>query len=352
MKDKFRAILDEIEKDNRGLSSQNINSRILLVDGLNNYIRIWVIMPTVNEDGTHVGGIVGFLQTLGLAIRTLRPTRLIVTFDGKGGSLRRRKLYPQYKQNRGRGVRLNRTHNWADDAEESKQMMYQLMRVIKYLSQLPCTVISVDNIEADDTIGYICELCRENDDTESLFIMSSDKDFYQLVDKKIKIWNPVKKKMTEYNDIINEFNIQPYNFLLFKAMNGDSSDNLPKIKGIGKKTGIKNFPLLTETTQYSTTDVLKYAQEHQDSSRLCRILLDNSKQYELNYILMRLAGGNISKSAALHILDKFNSKPHKLDHHSIQELVLEDKLWSSFPNINSWVNLNFARLNFFAMKNK
>ena len=64
------------------------------------------IIPTLNDDGAHVGGIVGFLRSIGYAIRTIRPTRTILVFDGKGGSNRRRKLFPEYKANRNMSERL------------------------------------------------------------------------------------------------------------------------------------------------------------------------------------------------------------------------------------------------------
>ena len=349
MKDKFAQILDQIKQDNEVLKSSNLNSRILIVDGLNNYIRIWVTMPTVNEDGIHIGGITGFLQTLGVSIRQLKPTRLIVVFDGKDSSKKRKALYPGYKANRGKGVRLNRTHDWNSDAEEEEQMIQQLLRVIQYLSQLPCTVMMLNNVEADDTIGYLAtEMCDKNPDVEEAFIMSTDKDFYQLVSDKIKVWNPIKKQIIDKEKVIETYNIHPHNFLLFKAMNGDASDNLPGIKGIGIKTAAKQFPILTEQACHSVDEVISYASGHQKSSRLCKLLIDNKEQYLLNYELMKLTGGEINKTSAMQIIDLFRKKTKKLNIRKIQEMVMQDKLWTAFPNINSWISTNFSNLNYFA----
>ena len=64
---------------------------MLIVDGLNTFIRVFSVMPTLNENGVHVGGIVGFLKSVGFAINMFNPTRTIIVFDGKGGSNRRRK---------------------------------------------------------------------------------------------------------------------------------------------------------------------------------------------------------------------------------------------------------------------
>jgi len=351
MNEKFKNLLKEIKEDRAIFEKSNLNSRILVVDGLNNFIRTWVMTPTINEDGLHIGGITGFLKTLGVSIRTLNPTRLILVFDGKDGSKKRKKLYSGYKGNRGHSVRLNRTYDWSSDAEEEEQMIRQLTRSIQYLSNLPCTIMMLNGIEADDTIGYIAtELCENNKDVEKMWIMSSDKDFYQLISDKVVVWNPIKKQIIDKKKILEDYQIYPHNFLLFKAMNGDSSDNLPGIKGVGNKTGIKHFPLLTEQRQIVVNDVISYALGHQNSSRLCKQLIDNKEQYLLNYKIMKLTGGEINKSAALKIIELFNNPVKKTNIKSIQNLVMEDKLWTAFPNINSWISTNFSQLNYFASK--
>lgn len=351
MANKFSEILNEIQKENEFLKNATKNTRILIVDGLNNYIRTWIMMPTVNEDGIHVGGITGFLQTLGVSIRILNPTRLIIVFDGKNSSKNRKKIFPEYKQNRGKGTRLNRVYDWNTDAEEEQQMILQLFRVIQYLSNLPCTIMMIDNAEADDVIGYMCtELIENNPDVKEAFIMSTDKDFYQLISDKIKVWNPIKKKIINKDEIIKEYQIQPHNFLLFKAMNGDSSDNIPGIKGIGKKTAIKHFPILSESDTLTTDNIIKYASEHQNSSRLCKLLLDNKEHYLLNCDLMRLTGGKINKSIAMNIIELFRSKTKPINLKKIIDMVNEDKLWKSFPKLNYWISTNFSYLNYFSDK--
>ena len=80
---------------------------MLIIDDLNTFIRVFSVIPTTNDDGTHIGGIVGFLKSIGYTINMFRPTRLIIVFDGKGGSSRR-KLYQEYKFKRKTNIRLNR----------------------------------------------------------------------------------------------------------------------------------------------------------------------------------------------------------------------------------------------------
>jgi len=67
-------------------------------------------VPSMNDDGMHTGGIAGFLKSIGYAIKLINPTRVIVVFDGSGGSQKRRKIYPDYKKGRKTKIKFNRTY--------------------------------------------------------------------------------------------------------------------------------------------------------------------------------------------------------------------------------------------------
>ena len=81
------SILDEIKKSGGEIDSGKPNDSVLLIDGMNTFIRVFSAIPTTNEDGVHVGGIVGFLRSLAFNINMIRPTRTIIVFDGKGVGL-------------------------------------------------------------------------------------------------------------------------------------------------------------------------------------------------------------------------------------------------------------------------
>ena len=166
----------------------------------------------------------------------IRPTRVIIAFDGKGGSNRRRKIYPEYKQNRKTKYRVNRSNSFASQDDEKMNMIMQIQRVVEYLDTLPVTVLSYDNIEADDTIGYIC---RQVLTDSKITIMSTDKDFLQLVDENIRVYSPTKKKMYDEEKVVEEYGISSHNFLLYRMLDGDVSDSIPGIKGVGLKTLLK-----------------------------------------------------------------------------------------------------------------
>lgn len=345
MNDKYLDILSLMEKENKESIKLELNSRVLIIDGLNNYIRTWVVNPATNTEGEHVGGIVGFLKTLGYTIRTFKPTRVIIVFDGENGSQRRKKLYPEYKQTRGKGLRLNRTSNWADQQDEQKNMILQLKRTISYLKKLPITIITINNIEADDVIGYITkELCNNE-----VIISSSDKDFYQLVNDKIKVWNP-KRKILINKDKVKEIfeGVSVENILLCRSIDGDKSDNIKGITGFGLKTIVKYFPMLLEDKQYTVDELLTYAKENIDKSTKYKTLTENKKKLELNYKLCRLAEDNISGSAKLKIIEQFNTVPTSIDKFLIKKMYIRDKLFTAIRDIDNWINENFSYINTFA----
>ena len=88
MEDIF-SLLDNVQKP----GDLGVNNRVLIVDGLNLYLRAFAVNGALNDNGVPVGGLTGFLRSLAYAIREVNPTRVIVVYDGAGGSQRRRKYY-------------------------------------------------------------------------------------------------------------------------------------------------------------------------------------------------------------------------------------------------------------------
>ena len=141
---RYISILDEIKKSGGEIDTGKPNDSVLLIDGMNLFIRVFSAIPTTNDDGIHIGGIVGFLRSLAYSINMIRPTRTIIVFDGKGGSNRRRKIFPEYKMGRKMSYRLNRAHDFLTREEEQKMMIRQLNRVVEYLECLPVNIINME----------------------------------------------------------------------------------------------------------------------------------------------------------------------------------------------------------------
>tara|TARA_R110001583_G_scaffold13944_2_gene59073 strand:- start:149 stop:1168 length:1020 start_codon:yes stop_codon:yes gene_type:complete len=331
---KYLSIFEEIKKKGGSLDDGNPNDKVLIIDGLNTFIRVFSVIPTTNEDGIHIGGIVGFLRSIAYVVNMIRPTRVIIAFDGKGGSSRRRKIYPQYKQNRKTKYRVNRSNSFASKDDERMNMIMQIQRVVEYLEALPLTVLSYDNIEADDTIGYIC---RQVLTKSQITIMSTDKDFLQLANGRIKIWSPTKKKMYDEDAVLEEYGISSHNLIWYRVLDGDKSDNISGVRGLGLKTIQKKLPFLSENRIVEMDEVVNELPEHKDT-------------INLNYRLMQLSDVDISASTKTKIVDRVNAPINRLVKFKFEKMFLEDKLYTALPNLTSWLLTNFNQLNRYAEK--
>lgn len=329
----------------------SVNSRALLVDGLNLFLRAFAASPMMNDDGVHIGGISGFLLSLGFAINVAQPTRIIVVFDGKGGSVRRKKLYPEYKERRTPDVRLNRTESHGERGYEEKLLHTELYRVTEYLKAMPLTLLAVDNVEADDVIAYIASSVL----TESrITIMSTDKDFLQLCDDRIEVWSPTKKKVYTPQVVYDEFGVMPKNFVLFRAISGqgDKSDNISGIRGFGAKTIVKKFPVLSEQRVVAADEIVTYADANKGAGKqmdlLYTRLYEGRDLVERNVRLMQLSDVDISATTKEHVLNRIHESIPPMNKYELMKMVYQDKLWCAIPNFEVWLREHWNTIERFA----
>ena len=317
-----------------------LNDRVLIIDGMNTFIRSFAAIPTMDENGNHIGGVTGFLKSVGYVTRKFKPSRVYVIFDGKGGSKRRRDIYPDYKLGRKPLTRLNRTYDMTTEKDEQDLMRYELVIVAKALMKLPITTITLDHVEADDIMSYVAQHVVENGG-ESI-IYSTDKDFLQLVGDGIKVWNPVRKKTYIPEIVVEDYEIHPNNFLLYRALTGDTSDNLPGIKGLGMKTLLKIVPEFV-TEQHLTFDDVIDAAENSKLKVASRII-DEQESIKLNIKLMSLRSVMISDNNKMKILNKINRPQLSLHKYDLTKLLLETNILPAMQNYDSWVVSTFNPL--------
>ena len=338
----------KMTEEHESFDVSDVNGRVLIVDGLNSYIRCFAAVPTMNEDGDHMGGVTGFLKSIGKAIRTFRPTRVIIAFDGKGGSQRRRKIFPDYKENRKTMNRLNRTYEgWKNRDEEKASMNYQLMTLAQILACLPVTVMAPSNVEADDVIAYCAHLVEERGG--QAIIMSTDKDFLQIVSDSVELYNPIKKKSYDVDAVLDEYGIHPNNFAVFRAMDGDKSDNIPGVRGVGQKLLVRNFPQLSEESKVDIDSILEFAGE-QTTGKLFENIRNNRAVIERNYELMQLADAMMSGQTKLDVLDRVDNYTLQLDRNGMTAILSNNKIVDAFGNYPQWVQLTFAPLMRYTVK--
>ena len=340
MKSKYEQLLSNVQPDFR----KELSS-ILIIDGLNTFLRSFTMINHLNPDGHHIGGLTGFLKSIGYAIRMSDPTKVVVIFDGIGGSNARRNLYPEYKANRN-SSRITNHNIFSSKDEESESINNQISRLIQYLQCLPVTVISIDGLEADDIIGYLANKFQAHNETQKVTIMSADKDFLQLVSDKVHCYSPTKKKIYTPKDVLEEFGVSSSNFLNYKILMGDTSDNIPGITGLGPKKLIKLFPELISDTKVELDEIISTSADKVDENKLYLSVVERRHQLLINQQLMSLNGSFLSPENKQLVKDAFNNS-YELNIPIFLQLYHNDKLGESIPNTSSWLTQLFGYPNSF-----
>jgi DNA polymerase-1 len=343
---KYQRLFKELQQE-KNLGPSKVNDHLMIFDGLNAFIRAFGATPAYNEDGDHIGGITGFLYSIGKTVRDFRPSRCIIVFDGRGGSAKRKRIYGDYKANRANKTRLRRhDHHDSTIEEEQESMRHQFSRLISYLDYLPVTFMAMDGIEADDAIAYIAQMYET--ECKKITIVSTDRDFYQLVDDRIQVWSPIKKKMYDTQAVLDEFGVHPANMVVYRSFTGDASDNIPGISGIGSKTILKLVPELGDATEFTPEMLLEKCQQHQTESKSWQKILDNSRILEQNYQLMNIKLLDIPAQTASKIRGIMEQPIPELNRAEFQRLFYEDKMWAIMKNLPDWLTNTWLSLNAFA----
>jgi DNA polymerase-1 len=263
----------------------------LLVDGLNLFMRHFVVNPTLSESGDHVGGIVGFLRALAYLCNRTAPKRVIIAWEG-GGSPRRLAYDPNYKRKR-RPKRLNRYYS--DDIPDTvENRNYQIATLISILKNVPVTQIYINDCEADDIIGYITKNLIKTDCR--CVIASSDKDLYQLLSKNVIQWSPGQKKFINMKDVLEKFGISCENFCTARCFIGDSSDGIKGVRLAGFSSMAKRFPELSGEKFVSVEEIVKKSADLMQSSKLklYKNIVEEKQQVSTNWKIMYLGISNLS----------------------------------------------------------
>ena len=262
----------------------------MFIDGLNMFIRSYIVNPTLDKHGNPIGGCIGFLKSLQKVCRKFTPQEVIVVWDGHEGSQRKRSLNKEYKEGRG-PIRFNRRLIELSPEEQTKNKAYQLIRLMEYLNELPIIQITIDYVEADDVIAYGAR--HPYYGGWNKVIVSSDKDFFQLCDDYTSIYRPIQNKVVTKQTILEEFKIHPNNFALARAIAGDKSDNLEGVSGVGLKTVAKRFPFLAQSEEYNSRQIIKNCAMQAKRLKLHENIIKSGDLIENNYKIMQLYTPNI-----------------------------------------------------------
>ena len=202
------------------------SKRIFLLDSSSYVFRAYY-RPGIELEtskGFPTKAIYGFI---GMTKKLIEQSEYLVAVFDSGGQSFRNDIYEDYKANRG---------------EAPEDISLQFPKIIEYLEARGVKVISVDNYEADDVIGSLVKQFRSK---HEITILSGDKDFTQLIDKKINMID-AKGKTYSPQEVVKKYGVKPNQMVDFLALVGDSIDNIPGVKGIGPKTKAPvSFAVLT-----------------------------------------------------------------------------------------------------------
>ncbi|MGH3807396.1 MAG: 5'-3' exonuclease [Pseudonocardiaceae bacterium] len=211
----------------------------LYVDGHNLLHRAAFGFPAriTSRSGRDITLVFGFFALIRAAARNLdTPPEVIVVFDGHDGAAERRALLPQYKP----------------PVTGDEEVFADLPRIHEGLDLLGIHWIEDNKWEADDVIASLitAQPAREH------LIMSTDKDFYQLLSPRVSVLNTqrrVDRRRVDTADVHEKHGVLPHQWCDYRALTGDKSDNIPGIRGIGDKTAAR---LLTDEAHLEDLDTL------------------------------------------------------------------------------------------------
>lgn len=202
--------------------------RLVIIDGKSVFYRGYYAMGALStSDGTPTGGIYGFAAIAMEIVHQLEPTKVVVAWDSKSSTTKRKEIFSDYKAGR---------------VKPGEDFYAQIPYLKELVLALGWSFVECDDYEADDIIGTLALQADEEGDYDTL-IVSSDLDMLQIVDENTHMYRILKgfSKLEELDvaAVEKKYGIEKQQFLDLKALKGDASDNIPGVPGVGEKTAVK-----------------------------------------------------------------------------------------------------------------
>ncbi len=246
--------------------------KLALIDGYGFVFRAYHSLPPLTRaDGTPVGAVYGFTNMLIKLLASLHVSHMAVVFDA-GSKTFRNEIYPAYKANR-------------PPCPEDLIPQFSLVR--EAAESLNLTILEKTGVEADDIIATLAKKYAAED--FEVLIISSDKDLMQLISDNIKMYDAMKNRLVGENEVKEKFAVLPNKVLDVLALMGDSSDNIPGVKGIGPKTAAELIDQFGDLENiFCNLDKIKQDKRRQllsdgyENAKLSKILLSLKYDVEMN----------------------------------------------------------------------
>jgi DNA polymerase-1 len=257
-----------------------------------------------NEFG-YIGGLYSFIITTRKLITDYKINKVVLIWDGENGGIYRYRIDNNYKANR-------KNKSWftkielseaqiKEESEKEMSILKQKKRIQEYAEELFLRQIEVDEIEGDDLIA---QYCLDYNNKEEIFIFTNDRDFAQLLDLNITIlFNNIDEPINKRN-YYSFFGYTYKNALPLKIIEGDTSDNITGIKGIGEKTLFNNIPEL-RVRGMTVREICKKADEINEERvknkkkplKSLSNLIEGVERLKINYKLINLRNPMLNNEA-------------------------------------------------------
>ena len=259
--------------------------RVMVIDALNLYLRAYVVDPSLSSNGQPIGGIKGSLKILQKLTRMIKPDEIVFAWDGPDGSRKRKIVDSNYKAGR-KPIRLNRSVRNLTEDEELQNRVWQQTRLIEYLNNMPIIQLMLPEVEADDIVSYIVQMPDYKEWQK--VIVSNDKDFLQLCDDETIVYRPTKDEIMTKDSVVETFGVHPTNMALARSIIGDTSDNLPGVRGVGFGKVKKNLLFLAEEDTATIDEVIEYCENSDSKLKFFQSMQESKDIIEHNYKMMQL----------------------------------------------------------------
>lgn len=285
----------------------NTKPRMILVDGTGYVYRAFYAVPPITRpDGTLVNAVYGFTNML-IRLINSDASYIVIAFDTAHKTFRH-EIYPPYKGHR---------------SPPPKELLSQLGLVHDSIQAFGTICVEQTGFEADDLIAtYSCQAVTRGIEVT---ILSTDKDFMQLVRPGISLWNPFKHSSVGLEEVRKKFGVDPIQVVDVQALAGDSVDNVPGVPGIGVKTAAALI------THFGSLDTLLSRVDEVSQPRWRQALIKYADQARLSRTLVRLKD-NVPTQIQLSSLVIARQPDLK----EIQSFLKEQAFHSLLARISNW----------------
>ena len=210
------------------------------------------------------------------------------------------------------------------------------------MQTLPVKTISLSRVEADDIIAYLSSTLPTKPE-DRVFIVSSDKDYLQLISEKIIVYRPIEKEYYTTDTVKDKFGVTPSNFLLYKLLMGDNSDGITGIKGLGPKSLFKRFPEL-QNQDISFDDLLNLSETKLKEHITYARILHDVEGLENKYKIMDLSNPMVSDQEKEYINEFVKNTQLEFYPEEFVKMCEEDQIGNLIRNTDYWVRDIFKEL--------